>query len=458
MAKDFFKIGQAGAPKFTDIGAIVGKGLQEGFQPIFNILEARKKESEKTDGIVKQYLARIPNVDSISKIPSWMRPAAEKYLFEEKNKYNKLANKLAKMKSSDPAYMDTQGEMQRIVNNMTYFDDNLIAFQEESKDFVDLSDKGEISKGYKTGQSEEYAKAGSIFTGNTPLNIVGGELIFKDEKNKQDINFSQGQLKEFYKTDFDINTTLMKLEEKMKQDASRGYSWGQVENYYKAAISNALGSGGEERLYSMVYDKDAELVTGRGFETPEIVNFLNQKDTSKAREAIGKELETAFMSTYDGLRKTYLDSKKISGIGSADLTTAQRFTLQENKAKKKRLDETFTNAFSDFTKGKLKGGAFENIKTLLGSQVDVAPVDLERGIFNIRYKSQPSDPEFVSATINLNTEKSLRTLYDLAGLRENVDYIGLPINITQTGATGVGPATQQESRTEEINEDFFTSQ
>ena len=337
MAIDFFKIGKAGAPKFTDIGGMVGKGLQQGLQPIFDVLEARKKEAEKTDGIVRQYLSKLPNVNSISKIPSWMRPTAEKYLFEEKNKYNKLANELAKMKSSDPAYMDIQGEMQGIVNNMVYFNDNIIAFQEESKDFVDLSDKGEISQGYKTGQSEEYAKAAGIFTGNMPLSIVEGELIFLDDKNRETINFSQGQLKEFYKTDFDINNILMKLEEKMKQDASRGYSWDQVENYYKAAISNALGTGGEDRLYSMVYDKDAELVTGRGFETPEIVNFLNKKDISKAREAIAKELETAFISTYNSLRGAYLGSQQ-AGIANqmqdissllnniSDLKTAEDYT------------------------------------------------------------------------------------------------------------------------------------
>ena len=92
---------------------------------------------------------------------------------------------------------------------------------------------------------------------------------------------------------------------------------------------------------------------------------------------------------------------------------------------------------------------------MLGNQVDIAPVDLERGIFTIKYKSAPTDPDFVSATINLNTEDSLRTLYDLAGLRENVDYKGLPISISSTGKN-VGPPTEEQYRTESINEDFFT--
>jgi len=453
MAKgiDFFKIGQVSGQPQPDIAGAVGKGLELGL----GILQKLEDEKNEIDNITKQYIAKIPNVDAITKIPDWMKADVNKYLIEQKQLYSNKAAILAQMSSSDPNYMNTLNELQNIQNNFTNLNNQLNQFQEDTKEYIKAVDDGNLSKGYTIGEQSNYKNSANIFTGKGKLKIQNGQLVFNTDG--KDINYSEGAISNFYSPDYQVQNEIDKVAVLIENDALKGKTFDSKQNLYARRIQVALSQGGKERLLSLVYDDDPRFTTAEGLRTPAILNAINKEDYGQARKLIADELLEGLQTSHADFYKQY-SQKQTADVTKTDLTTAQRFTLQENKAKKERLDNAFTNAFSDFTNGKLRGGAFENIKTLLGSQVDVSPVDLERGIFNIRYKSQPSDPEFVSATINLNTEKSLRTLYDLAGLRENVDYIGLPINITQTGATGIGPATQQESRTEEINEDFFTSQ
>ena len=108
MAKgiDFFKIGQVSGQAQPDIAGAVGKGLKLGL----GVLQKLEDEKNRIDDITKQYIAKIPNVDAIAKIPDWMKSDVNKYLIEQKQLYSNKAAMLAQMSSSDPNYMGTLNE------------------------------------------------------------------------------------------------------------------------------------------------------------------------------------------------------------------------------------------------------------------------------------------------------------------------------------------------------------
>jgi hypothetical protein len=84
---DFFKIGQAAYGGGAAASKAIGEGLQKSQEIFMAYLSGQKAKREKADNITKQYLAQIPNVNAITKIPEWMRTEVNNYLISEKQKY-----------------------------------------------------------------------------------------------------------------------------------------------------------------------------------------------------------------------------------------------------------------------------------------------------------------------------------------------------------------------------------
>ena len=446
MAIDFFKIGQISGKQFTDVSGAVKEGLEAGLKPFVEW----KEKKDKFDADYARLLQSTPNIDNLPELPTNYLPKASEWLISKQQEYAANARTTLKARPGSPEYQQAVMNMNNIKSAVANLKANLTGINTERKEFLKAYNTGEISQGFQNADIyEAYGANGAI----TAIDANGNVALTGAEGK----SFNWNERQEYFTKSGKVQADLFLAGDNALKEGEAGK---QRDLTYFTEKSKAIVAQYDlPRIKSLVFD-DLDGTDTKLAEDAELVSLINstKPNLPEIREALASKLGQAMFDVNKTGFQTYTTRQKelaATKATGAKLTFAQQATLEENKAIKDRLDNAFIGAFNAFSQGKLKGGVFENIKTLLGNQVDIAPVDLERGIFTIKYKSAPTDPDFVSATINLNTEDSLRTLYDLAGLRENVDYKGLPISISSTGKN-VGPPTEEQYRTESINEDFFT--
>lgn len=292
MATDFFKIGQAAYGGGADVSKAIGEGLEKGRQVFMAYLGEQKAKREKADALTKQYIASIPNVNAIDKIPEWMKGTVNSYLVSEKQKYVDLSRQLSTMSSSDPAYMDTVNALQKIQNNFINLNDNLNQFQVDHKEYISDADQDIISLGFKEGQADNYTRLTKMYSGGLGLNIKDGQLIFNE--NGKNYNYSLGQIGGYFKKDSAPQIQLSKLEEGLKQQAISGIDFKTAKSGYEGVITQLLNRGGKQGVLSMVFDTDVEFITGgKSLQTPEILEAISQGRFKTTIDADGNEIKGA---------------------------------------------------------------------------------------------------------------------------------------------------------------------
>ena len=454
---DFFKIGQISGRQPVDVVGAVQKGISTGLQPFF---EWQKKEKAWKESIAPK-LAKIGEDYNPSLVDESQRSAMTAALQQSRLKYADILKQVRNMDPTSEEYISLMGQATDIVAG---FDTTFKNGQEFSKLGNEYALAAQKPDGLNRGMAvEKRAALGKIFidkdytiernpvTGEMSY-IINSDAVGKDGTTVsiKGLKISQDELDDFKLPNQDSVNKYLAQNEVFSGLGKQGEKLTTESAKYKSAafqLQTELNNLDIEDLRSLALDPFIQGMPAAILDQNSLENIYDL-----TKEELAGKLQEGMLANL--LATNQRDYKAPTPVG-AKLTFAQQAALEENKAIKNRLDNAFIGAFNAFSQGKLKGGVFENIKTLLGNQVDIAPVDLERGIFTIKYKSAPTDPDFVSATINLNTEDSLRTLYDLAGLRENVDYKGLPISISSTGES-IGPPTEEQYRTESINEDFFT--
>lgn len=297
MATDFFKIGQASGAQAPDITGSFLEGLEAGLKPFAELEEKRKK----ADDLTKKYISAIPNVDAINKIPDWMRSDVTSYLASEKKLYADTAKQLAEMDSSDPAYMETLDKLQSIQNNFITLNDQLNQFQEDSKEYFEASDNGNISKGFTVGEAEKYNNTASVFSGAGKLNIQNGQLVFN--VGGKNLNYSNGEVGDFYSPDFEVQSGIDGIAALVENDGLKGLQFN--ENGYARRIQTLLQQGGKERLLSLVYDDDPRFTTAQGLQTPQIMAAINAGELGVARSLIADELMQGIRTTHGNFLRQY---------------------------------------------------------------------------------------------------------------------------------------------------------
>lgn len=292
MATDFFKIGQAAYGGGADVSKAIGEGLEKGRQVFMAYLGEQKAKREKADALTKQYIASIPNVNAIDKIPEWMKGTVNSYLVSEKQKYVDLSRQLSTMSSSDPAYMDTVNALQKIQNNFVNLNDNLNQFQVDHKEYISDADQDIISLGFKEGQADDYTRLTKMYSGGLGLNIKDGQLIFNE--NGKNYNYSLGQIGGYFKKDSAPQTQLLKLENGLKQQAISGVDFKTAKSGYEGVITQLLNTGGKQGILSMVFDTDVDFITGgKSLQTPEILEAISQDRFKTTIDADGNEIKGA---------------------------------------------------------------------------------------------------------------------------------------------------------------------
>jgi hypothetical protein len=314
MATDFFKIGQAAYGGSAGTSDVISKAIEKNTQFFLNYIQQRKQNAEKIDNLTKQYISKIPNVNAINKIPDWMRNDVNTYLVEQKQIYTDMARQLANMSSSDPAYMDVLNGMQSIQNNFITLNEQLTEFQEETKEYVEAVDQGELSRGYTLGQQNDYINASAIFGSRgelAKLNIQNGKLLFKIADGTT-INYSDGELGDFYSPDYDVQNAIDVVAEQIKKDALRGINFDSMQAQYARSVQIALASGGKNRLLSLIYDDHPRFTTADGLQTFEILKAIEENNLSEARKLIADQLVQGFSTVHQGFYDQYKASKETS--------------------------------------------------------------------------------------------------------------------------------------------------
>ena len=320
---DFFKIGQAAYGGGAEASKAIGEGLEKGRQVFMAYLEGQKAKREKADNITKQYLAQIPNVNAITKIPEWMRADVNNYLVSEKQKYAEVSKQLGSMSSSDPAYMDAVSELQNIKNNFAYLNDQLNQFQEDSKQYVLDVDNDKISEGFKNGEADKYNKTAAVYTGDAKLTIRNGNLFFNVDGKS--FNYSRGEIGDYFKKNFGSQTTLLNLAKQVETDARKGFTFESSRKRYEGEIDAVLNKGGKEAVLSMVYDTNPEFITGGGLQTPEIETALLTENYDEAARLVKQELMTGIEAEHASIYqppeplKTKLTSRQESQQSAIDV-------------------------------------------------------------------------------------------------------------------------------------------
>jgi len=367
---DFFKIGQAAYGGGAAASKAIGEGLQKSQQIFMAYLSQQKAKREKADNITKQYLAQIPNVNAITKIPEWMRADVNNYLVSEKQKYAEVSKQLGSMSSSDPAYMDAVSELQNIKNNFAYLNDQLNQFQEDSKQYALDVDNGKISDGFKDGQTDKYDKTAAVYTGNAKLDIRNGNLFFNVDGKS--FNYSRGEIGDYFKKNFGSQTTLLNLAKQVETDARKGFTFESARKRYEGEIDAVLNKGGKEAILSMVYDTNPEFITGGGLKTPDIQAALLTENYDEAARLVKQELMRGIESEHASIYK------------APELPKTKLTSEQEAKNRAIEAYNTIMENPVEYAKTKLRGG----FKSVEGDSKITLEIGGEEKTYNLENQDQ----------------------------------------------------------------------
>jgi len=437
MAKsiDFFKIGQVSGGAQPDIAGAVSKGLQMGVGVVQKIQADRKKADEEIAGVLNtigdDYDPSLFEVESV-------RNTLTNTLQNSKIKAAKLLQERKNLSPLDARYNEITAEINSIGASFDRLNKNALGYNNIAKQYAQVRKEKQLTTAMDGRKVLDFDAI-----------LLHGKFNIKDD-GKGNITYvaatggeyTQEQLDDFAMPNYALAKSYAPKLGTIKEKAARtGRAMTENSEEYIAesiALGDVLNNFSDEELRSAGVD---------GFVDGKPLFLSTPEEKEKLFTLEGNELKTFVQKK---LMDNYIDASKQGAAlyeepdSLSKLTYAQQIKNVENAAIKARIDKAYETAVLAYQQGDLKSGAFERVKTLFGSQVDIAPVDITRGIFSVKYKSAPTDPDFVSATVDLGDKKSLATLYDLAGIRPGVDYTELPnFQITKPA----GPPTREERRT-----------
>ena len=392
---DFFKIGQAAYGGGADVSKAIGAGLQKGQQIFMAYLGEQKAKREKAESLTKQYIAQIPNVNAISKIPEWMREDVNNYLASEKQRYVEAARALSTMPSSDPNYINAVNQLQSIQTNFSNLNNELNQFQEDTKNYTQDFDSNKISEGFKTGQAEKYTATSAMYTGQGKLNIQNGQLLFNIDG--KDYNYSRGEIGDYSAKNFDAQTALTQLGEQIEMDARKGFTFESAKSRYKGKVDTFLTRNGKEGALSMVFDTDPEFITGGpSLQTPEILTAIAEDNFEGKTDKDGNVIPGVYDLITDqlmtGANAVHKGIYKPSAPSATNLTNydKQLSVIKRNYELQKNNIEPVLKSF--LNSNKTTDDALQSFGRL-GLNVTGEVQDNEGNIIGIKIKNSEVDEE-----------------------------------------------------------------
>lgn len=411
------------------------------------IQKEKRAQRDALDAVAMNAIGNIGKNYVPEKVPDIMRPGLQDLLVSTKQNAGQMAIMLDQVKKQfgvgSPEYAELQTKLSQQKNIFNAANNVATNYQELTQDYI--NQRNLVSKAVP---AEFQAKLDYVLNPNM-------RDFQMDWSNATDPTYitpagpiRHSELDDVYLKDSTLSNMVLNDAVNIEKEAAKGKPLSPTQkNLYLSNIKNHLIKNGKESIESVLNDELFEGFRLGQSITPEAIEQYEAGNSDPIINEIANDIVGHYGNVADMGLKTYEEkSGGPAGSTGPKPTYAQQLASTENKANKTRIDNAYKAAIDAYNQGDLKPGAFERVKTLFGSQVDIAPIDIKRGIFAVKYKSAPTDPDFVSATIDLGDEKSLATLYDLAGIRAGVDYTELP-NFQITKPTGPTVLTQEESRT-----------
>jgi hypothetical protein len=219
----------------------------------------RKQERAAINNKVAGYIDNLNSDVDLTSLTGEQQQAVTNYLTDEKYKYADYANRIAKLDTDDPQYMELRDEMNGVSRSFQNLAGSLNKYKEDKKSYLENFDRGMLSDGNETST---LGIASNLYTDGGELIVEkGGNLSFYDQANETYSPYakiSKPFLKDFKAADGVIGLN--------KELYSAGHALnGARESMVRQRLNSMISKGGRQSLVSLAKD-DFILEGGLGLE------------------------------------------------------------------------------------------------------------------------------------------------------------------------------------------------
>lgn len=159
--------------RFVDAAKALKAGMDEPIAQANKIASNRLASMKETDAKVKSYMDELNTEMDLLQFDKAEQASINKFLFNQKQKYAKLANELVRTNATDGKYIEIKNEMDGIKQSFLNLKAQADKFIERRLKYLDDYDRGNLSKGNK---AEVYNMAGRVYGGGTMVIDETGEI------------------------------------------------------------------------------------------------------------------------------------------------------------------------------------------------------------------------------------------------------------------------------------------
>jgi len=258
-----------GESKRSAWGAAMQASAARSFMIEAQATAVRKAEKAAINQRVAGYIDSLNSNVDLTSLTGEQQASVTNYLTKEKMVYADAANRIAKLDTDNPQYMELRDQMNGIQMSFKNLAGSLNQYKEDKKAYLEDFDKGIISDG---NELNTLGEASEIYTDKGYAGVgPGGALVFWDNANENYKSYSEMQ-KPFLK-DFSAADQIMQMNEKV-YNAGSALS-GTRENMIRQQLNTSISKGGRQTLLSLASD-DFILEGGLGLQDPALFEVGNE--------------------------------------------------------------------------------------------------------------------------------------------------------------------------------------
>ena len=258
-----------GESKRSTWGAAMQASAARSFMIEAQATAVKKAEKAAINQRVAGYIDSLNSNVDLTSLTGEQQASVTNYLTKEKMVYADAANRIAKLNTDDPQYMELRDQMNGIQMSFKNLAGSLNQYKEDKKAYLEDFDKGIISDG---NELNTLGEASEIYTDKGYAGVgPGGALVFWDNGAENYKSYSEMQ-KPFLK-DFGAADQIIKMNESV-YNAGSALS-GTRENMIRQQLNTSISKGGRQTLLSLASD-DFILEGGLGLQDPALFEVGNE--------------------------------------------------------------------------------------------------------------------------------------------------------------------------------------
>ena len=258
-----------GESKRSTWGAALQASAARSFMIEAQATAVKKAEKAVINQRVAGYIDSLNSNVDLTSLTQEQQASVTNYLTKEKMVYADAANRIAKLDTDNPQYMELRDQMNGIQMSFQNLAGSVNQYKEDKKAYLEDFDKGIISDG---NELNTLGEASEIYTDKGYAGVgSGGNLVFWDNATENYKSYSEMQ-KPFLK-DFSAADQIIKMNESV-YNAGSALS-GTRENMIRQQLNSSISKGGRQTLLSLASD-DFILEGGLGLQDPALFEVGNE--------------------------------------------------------------------------------------------------------------------------------------------------------------------------------------